>query len=86
MIVLKFKQFFMAFGRLNRTLDGPHGTRAYTGISNRVRYSDGKRYIESETELHHALCPCFKCEYRKVAAKVQKPQFDGGTMAERLGL
>ena len=71
-MVLKFKHYFIAFGRLNRTLNGPHGTRAYSGISNRVQYKSGQRIIETEHELHHVLCPCFKCEYRKLAAGVNK--------------
>lgn len=71
-MIFKFKTFFIGFGRLNRTLDGPYGTRAYSGISNRVQYKRGKRIIETEYELHHLLCPCFKCEYRKLAANVNK--------------
>ncbi len=58
-----FRSWFLSFGRTNPQRNGPAGTRVYFRGGNRIEYRHGRSYVKFEKELHHATCPCFKCEY-----------------------
>lgn len=58
-----WRSFFLGFGRTNPDRNGPAGTRVYYPGGNRIEYRFGKQFVKYEKELHHASCPCFKCEF-----------------------